>query len=80
MASTMTVEDQVIDVLLQTGPCDLDDLIHCCPTLTWNQVFLVVDRLSRRGEISLVPKGRGTYTVTFPHRRGNRPDRYSLSS
>ena len=74
MAPTMTVEDQVIDILLQTGTCDLDDIIHCRPTLRWNQVFLAVDHLSRGGEIILVPKGRDTYTVTLPQLRGSRPD------
>ena len=66
MASTMSVEDQVIDILLQTGTCDLDDLVRRCSPLTWNQAFLAIDRLSRGGEIMLVPKSRGTYTVTVP--------------
>jgi hypothetical protein len=43
-------------------------------------VFLAVDRLSRNGEIMLVPMGRGMYTVTFPHRQDGRPDRHSLTS
>jgi hypothetical protein len=43
-------------------------------------VFLAVDRLSRSGEIMLVPRGRGTYTVTFLHRQGCRPDRRALPS
>ena len=66
LASTMSVEDQVIDTLLQTATCDLDDLIRRCSPLTWNQAFLAIDRLSRGGEIMLVPKRRGTYTVTVP--------------
>ena len=64
MASTLSVEDQVIDILLQTGTCDLDDLVRRCSPLTWNQAFLAVDRLNRDGEIMLVPKSRGMYTVT----------------
>jgi hypothetical protein len=43
-------------------------------------VFFAVDRLSRRGELILIPKGRGMYAVTFPHRQEGRPTRRSLPS
>ncbi len=55
MALHTTVEDQVIDVLHKTHTCDLEDVTRQCANLTWNQVFLAVDRLSRRGEIMLRP-------------------------
>ena len=74
MAQKITVETQVTDVMHHTGSCDLEEVTHQCPDLTWNQVFLAVDRMSRRGEIRLVPSGRGTYTVAFPHKKENRPD------
>jgi hypothetical protein len=74
MAQEITVEDQVIDVMHFEGACDLEEVMRQCANLTWNQVFLAVDRLSRRGEIRLVPKGRGTYTVAFPHRQEDWPD------
>ena len=80
MAQHTTVEDQVIDIMLQRRTCDLEEVTRQCTNLTWNQVFLAVDRLSRNGEILLMPRGRGTYTVTFPHRRDGRPDRRSLPS
>ena len=60
--------------------CDLEEVTRQCANLTWNQVFLAVDRLSRRGEIRLVPRGRGMYTVAFPHRQEGRPDRRSFPS
>ena len=80
MAQHTTVEDQVLDVLHGAHACDLEEVTRQCSDLTWNQVFLAVDRLSRSGEIMLVPRGRGTYTVTFPHRQNGRPDRRSLPS
>lgn len=80
MGHHTTVENQVIDILQRAGACDLEEVTRHCPTLTWNQVFLAVDRLSQCGEITLVPRGRGMYTVTFPHRQDGRPDRRSLSS
>ncbi|MEO6307202.1 MAG: hypothetical protein ABIO96_07215 [Nitrospiraceae bacterium] len=80
MTQEITVEDQVIDIMLHTRTCDLEEITRQCANLTWNQVFLAVDRLSRRGEILLMPRGRGFYTVTFPHRREGRPDRHSRPS
>jgi hypothetical protein len=74
MAQEITVEKQVIDVMHHTGSCDLAEVTRECLNLTWNQVFLAVDRMSRRGEIRLVLSGRGTYTVAFPHRQEDRPD------
>jgi hypothetical protein len=80
MAQHTPVEDQVIDIVHQTQTCDLEEVAHQCTNLTWNQVFLAVDRLSRSGELMLVPRGRGLYTVTFPHRQDGLPDRRSLPS
>ena len=80
MAQHTTVEDQVIDIAAQSPSCDLEEVTRQCPNLTWNQVFLAVDRLSRSGELMLLPRGRGLYTVTFPHRQDGRPDRHSLPS
>ena len=69
MAQSTTVEVQVIDIVHRAGACDLEEITRQCANLTWNQVFLAIDSMSRRGEIMLVPRGRGLYTVTFPHRQ-----------
>ena len=66
MTQQQAVEDQIIDIVRRTYICDLEEVARRCRDLSWNQVFLAVDRLSRRGEIRLVPRGRGLYTVTFP--------------
>lgn len=71
------VEDQVIGVLNRTETCDLEEVMRHCTNLTWNQVFLAVDRLSRCGKIRLTPKGRGLYTATLPNRQDGRPDQRS---
>jgi hypothetical protein len=80
MALHTTFEDQVIGVLHRTQTCDLEEVMRHCTDLTWNQVFLAVDRLSRNGEIMLMPRGRGTYIVTLPERQEDPPDRRSLPS
>jgi hypothetical protein len=80
MAQHTPVETRVIDIMLHTRTCDLEEIVRQCANLTWNQVFLAVDRLSRRGEIKLMLRGRGHYTVTFPHRQDGQPARRSLPS
>ena len=65
MAEHITVEDQVIDLVHRARACDLEEITRLCTNLTWNQVFLAVDGLSRSGEITLLPRGRGLYTVIF---------------
>ena len=65
MAQPTTVEDQVIDIVRRTWGCDLEEVTRKCTNLTWNQVFLTVDGLSRSGKLMLVSRGRGLYTVIF---------------
>jgi hypothetical protein len=81
MTQHTPVEDQVIDIVHRAQACDLEDVMRQCTNLTWNQVFFAVDCLSRSGEIiMLMPRGRGMYTLAFPHRQEGRPDRRSLPS
>ena len=82
MAQEITAEDQVIDSMLHTRTCALEDVARRCPNLTWNQVFLVVDQLSRTGRVRLMPAKGGSYTLTLLHRQDEdgRPDRRSLPS
>jgi hypothetical protein len=79
MVQTATAQT-VMEIVLRSPGCDLEELVLECPGLMWNQVFLAVDHLSRSGEIMLMPGDRGTYTVTFPHRQDGRPERRSLPS
>ena len=83
MGQLTAVEDQVIGILQHNGACDLEEAAHQCTNLTWNQVCLAIDHLSRCGEIRLVLRGRGMYTMytlTIPHRQGGRPAQRSLPS
>jgi len=80
MTQHTLVEDQVIDIVQRAHACDLEDVTRHCTNLTWNQVFLAVDRLSRRGELRLVSRGRGRYTVIFRQPQDSRPYPPSLPS
>jgi len=47
--------------------CSLEEVVTLCPELTWNQVFLAIDDLSRNGQIRLVLDGDRTYRVQASH-------------
>ena len=47
-----TIIDRVRDTLEQVGSSyPLEEVAGLCPELTWNQVFLAIDYLSRAGQI-----------------------------
>lgn len=70
---TQTLEDQmtshgdishrVMEAVLRSPGRDLEEVVMECGDLTWNQVFLELDRLSRAGEIVLKQKAPGLYSV-----------------
>jgi hypothetical protein len=60
------VRRHILAAVRDTSECDLEELVRVCPSYTWNQVFMEVDRLSRTGELRLLSKGRGRYTVGLP--------------
>ena len=59
MASHTPVTDRILGAVQRTHGCDLDTLTNSLSDLSWSQVFLEVDRLSRAG----------TGAGDFPHRR-----------
>jgi hypothetical protein len=71
MSEQKTVADRILKVVRRSPGCLLDDLECSCPGLTWNQVFLEVDRLSRTGQVRVQSKGEGIYTLTLPTKRKN---------
>ncbi len=75
MTQLAEIERFITRALTQKGPCTLELLAKRLQTCTWNQVFMAVDVLSRRGAITLRPQARFQYLVslatteskTFPH-------------
>lgn len=63
MITAHSIENEVLEVIVRSPGRMIDDIVLECPGLTWNQVFVAIDRLSREGAITLKPKGRGLYTV-----------------
>jgi hypothetical protein len=59
---------QVHDVLEQLGTeCPMEEVVGLCPDLTWNQVFLAIDYLSRTGQVRVTVDHDRTYRVQASH-------------
>lgn len=69
MLQHATVADRILKAVRRAPGCRLDDLERSCPELTWNQVFLEVDRMSRSGQVRVHSNGKGTYTLTLPTKK-----------
>jgi hypothetical protein len=67
MSQLGTVAERILDAVHRAPGCQLDDLVLRLPQLTWNQVFLEVDRLSRTGQVRMTVMGKGTYTIWLPN-------------
>lgn len=63
MATAKDLSERVLEIVQETPGCDLEDLAAKCPEVTWNQVFLTLDRLSRSGRVVLKQSGPGHYSV-----------------
>lgn len=63
MPDQYSVEHQVLKVIVRSPGTALDDIVLECHNLTWNQVFVTIDKLSREGMIKLGPKGLGQYAI-----------------
>jgi predicted nucleic acid-binding Zn-ribbon protein len=46
--------------------CDLDALTNSLTDLSWGQVFLEVDRLSREGQVLVTLGAGGRYLIRLP--------------
>ncbi len=55
---------RVHSVLEELGTdCPMEEIMELCPELTWNQVFLAIDYLSRTGQIRMTLDSGRTYRV-----------------
>jgi hypothetical protein len=59
-------EEAVLEILQRTGPCCLDDLVRYLPYLSWSEVFLAIDRMSKDGRLLIRRVGYWIDEVTLP--------------
>lgn len=69
MPQQETIAHRILKVVRRAPGCQLDELEQILPGLTWNQIFLEIDRLSRIGQVQVMPIGNGTYTVRLSSKR-----------
>ena len=66
MASHTPVPDRILGTVQRTHGCDLDTLTNSLSDLSWGQVFLEVDRLSRKGQVLVTLDTVGRYMIRMP--------------
>lgn len=63
MNDSAAIRARIIQAVADQPGCLIEELVLACPELTWNQVFLQVDYLSRTGALRLSRRGPATYTI-----------------
>lgn len=71
MTTLTDIEGLITRELTRRGTCTLELLAQRLQTCTWNQVFMAVDILSRRGAIILRPLPRFQYMVSLAGTESN---------
>ena len=66
MAPHTPVTDRILSEVQRTHGCDLDMLTKSLSDLSWSQVFLEVDRLSRDGQVLVTFNTGGLYMIRLP--------------
>jgi hypothetical protein len=66
MASHTPVTDRILGTVQRAHGCDLDTLTNSLSDLSWSQVFLEVDRLSREGQVLVTLDSGGRYMIRLP--------------
>jgi hypothetical protein len=64
MMAVSAIVSRVHSALEELGTdCPMEEIVGLCPELTWNQVFLAIDYLSRTGQIRMTLDAGRTYRV-----------------
>jgi len=66
MTSQTPVTDRILGQVQRTHGCDLDMLTKSLSDLSWSQIFLEVDRLSREGQVQVTLDPGGRYMIRLP--------------
>lgn len=76
-----TLSDRILTTLEQLGTeCPLEEVMDLCPDITWNQVFLAIDYLSRTGQICVRLDAGKTYWVQTSDRAIDRTSNSPVGS
>jgi hypothetical protein len=59
------IEEVILEKLRSSGPCCLDDVVTYLPHITWGEVFVAVNRLSRDRQMLLRQISYSTYQIAI---------------
>ena len=68
----LTAAEKILEIIIRSPGCELEELVLECPGLTWNQVFPELDRMTREGAVCLTAKGFGRYAISPTDRKSTR--------
>jgi hypothetical protein len=63
MAVVDVIGSRILEEVAKTPGLSIDDIVTACPHLSWNQIFLEIDHLSRIELITLKLEGTGRYRI-----------------
>ena len=67
MSSRHVADHRGLEIIVRSSDSVLDEIVLECPDLTWNQLFVVLDRLSQEGTLTMSPdESQGTRPVCGP--------------
>lgn len=69
-AQDVLIDAKILDTASRQSGCYFDDLCRACQDFTWNQIFLAVDRVSRRNQVRLTLNEKGRYRLALPFQIG----------
>lgn len=71
MGKHKTAKGLILEAVRGAPGCLLEEMVMSCPELSWNAIFLEVDRLSRTGRLLVRSADQGRFLLDLP-RRGKR--------
>ena len=57
------LEEAIVEKLLESGPCSLDEMVNHLPNFSWGEIFIAIDRMSIAGRVSLLQIGYSAYLI-----------------
>lgn len=64
-----SLEEAITNFLQKRGPCYLDDLTLQLSEYSWNELFVALDHMSRKGRVTLRRYPKSGYHISLPSQR-----------